>query len=62
MARTVLNPADITTNCYKGDLVYMQILGKPVIFLNSYSIAMDLLEKRPLIYSTRPRVVMMNEL
>jgi hypothetical protein len=62
MVSTVLNPADVTTNCYKGDLVYMQVFGNPVVFVNSYSIAMDLLDKRSLIYSTRPRVAMMNEL
>ncbi|KIM77529.1 hypothetical protein PILCRDRAFT_825308 [Piloderma croceum F 1598] len=45
-----------------GDLVYMQILGNRVIFANTYETAIDLLDKRSLIYSNRPRFTMMREL
>ena len=62
MASIALNPADVTTNYHEGDLVYLQVFGNPVVFVNSYSLAVELLDKRSLIYSTRPRVAMMNEL
>jgi len=49
-------------NDHTGDLVYMQILGNRVIFANTYETATDLLDKRSLIYSNRPRFTMMREL
>ncbi|KAF8884131.1 cytochrome P450 [Infundibulicybe gibba] len=38
-------------------IFHMRIFGQPVIVLNSAKIAIDLLERRSLIYSTRPRCV-----
>lgn len=40
----------------------MTVVGKPIIVLNSYQAARDLLEKRSSIYSSRPRMVMQCEL
>ncbi|KAL4244483.1 cytochrome P450 family protein [Abortiporus biennis] len=37
-----------------GDVVYFHVLGKDVIVLNSEQCAIDLLEKRSIIYSSRP--------
>lgn len=45
-----------------GPLVYMNIVGKPYIIINSYEVARELLEKRGGKYSDRPRFVMAGEL
>ncbi|KAI5119817.1 hypothetical protein M0805_006950 [Coniferiporia weirii] len=45
-----------------GDMVFVQNLGKPAVFINSYEVAVDLLEKRSLIYSSRPESIMFLEL
>lgn len=45
-----------------GDVVYVENLGNPMIFINSYHAAVELLEKRSSIYSSRPRIVMSCEL
>ncbi|KAG6841262.1 hypothetical protein C0991_000402 [Blastosporella zonata] len=37
-----------------GDVVYLHVLGKPMIVLNSVKAAVDLLEKRSMNYSDRP--------
>jgi hypothetical protein len=55
------NPTENYNN-HTGDLVYLQVLGHNVIFANSYDTAMDLLDKRALIYSNRPPVPMLREL
>lgn len=46
----------------QGDVNYVTVVGKPIIVLNSYQAAKDLLEKRGGIYSSRPRMVMLGEL
>ena len=46
----------------KGDINYVTVVGQPIIVLNSYRAARDLLEKRGGIYSSRPRMVMLTEL
>lgn len=45
-----------------GPIVYMNVIGKPYIIINSYEIARELLEKRGQKYSDRPRFVMAGEL
>jgi len=45
-----------------GDVNYVTVVGKPIIVLNSYQAARDLLEKRSGMYSSRPRMVMLCEL
>jgi hypothetical protein len=38
-------------------MVYVEVIGQPIIILNSVKVAKDLLDKRSLIYSNRPRLV-----
>ncbi|KAG2004361.1 cytochrome P450 [Coprinopsis cinerea AmutBmut pab1-1] len=45
-----------------GDLVYMTVLGQPLLFVNSFQTANDLFEKRSAYYSGRRRSIMINEL
>lgn len=40
---------------FKGDVVYTETLGQPMVILNSYQAANELLDKRP-IYSDRPNL------
>ena len=42
--------------------MYLEILGSPLVILNSYNIIVDLLEKRSDIYSDRPVGFMANTL
>ncbi|THH03671.1 hypothetical protein EW145_g6097 [Phellinidium pouzarii] len=44
-----------------GDIVFVESLGKPMVFLGSYEGAVELLEKRSSIYSSRPRSIMMSK-
>ncbi|GJE88567.1 cytochrome P450 [Phanerochaete sordida] len=46
---------------YESDVIYMSLLGTPVIVLNSIKAATELFEKRSSIYSDRQRTVMMHE-
>ncbi|KAJ7779891.1 putative monooxygenase [Mycena metata] len=41
-----------------GDVVYLEVFGKPLVLLNSAKAARDLLEQRSTIYSDRPRLEM----
>ncbi|KAG6819996.1 hypothetical protein H0H93_006699, partial [Arthromyces matolae] len=41
-------------NGFEGDVIYLHVLGKPMIVLNSVKAAVDLLEKRSMNYSDRP--------
>nr|BED43007.1 cytochrome P450 monooxygenase [Trametes versicolor] len=43
-----------------GDMVYMDILGQPMLILGSHHIALDLLEKRSALYSDRVRSAMVD--
>lgn len=45
-----------------GDVVYINLLGQPMLILNSLEACQDLLDKRSAKYSDRPRLVMVNEL
>ncbi|KZP21555.1 cytochrome P450 [Athelia psychrophila] len=47
---------------YKSDIVYLNVLGKPMVVLNTLEAATELLERRSAIYSDRPRFVMLREL
>lgn len=37
-----------------GEIVYLNVLGKSIVLLNSERVAIDLLDKRGVIYSDRP--------
>lgn len=43
-------------------MVYVQIFGQGVLFINSYNVAVDLLEKKGTLYADRPHMVMAAEL
>lgn len=43
---------------YKSDVIYVNILGQPVVVLNSVQSAVDLLDKRGSNYCDRPRFVL----
>ncbi|TFK37580.1 cytochrome P450 [Crucibulum laeve] len=45
-----------------GDVVHVNVLGQPMIILNSLRSVRDLLDKRGSIYSDRPRFVLLSEL
>ncbi|KAF8890401.1 cytochrome P450 [Infundibulicybe gibba] len=49
------------SKCY-GDIVYLDLLGRPMVILHSVRAAKDLLDKRSKTYSGRPHLVMANEL
>ncbi|KAJ7034658.1 putative monooxygenase [Mycena alexandri] len=41
-----------------GSIVYLEAVGQPLVLLNSYEVAKDLLEQRSAIYSDRPHLEM----
>lgn len=45
-----------------GELVYLNIFGQGILFVNTHEAAVDLLEKRGAIYSDKPKMVMAGEL
>ncbi|KAI0360720.1 cytochrome P450 [Trametes cingulata] len=45
-----------------GDVVYLRVFGQGILFLNSYEVAVDVLEKRGVAYADKPRMVMCTEL
>jgi len=45
-----------------GDVVYFKVFGRPMIVLNTLKAARDLMEKRSVNYSCRPRFVLQVEL
>jgi hypothetical protein len=44
------------------DVGFLDVLGTPLLFLNSFKAAADLLEKKGSVFSDRPRLVMLKEL
>ena len=49
--------AKIIEECSLGDIVYLNALGQGIIILDSHRRAVDLLDKRAVNYSDRPRGV-----
>ncbi|KAJ6483077.1 hypothetical protein DFH09DRAFT_1106944 [Mycena vulgaris] len=47
-------------NTDTGDIVYADVLGQPLVVLNSAKIAKELLDQRSAIHSDRPNLVMAN--
>ncbi|KAJ8690937.1 hypothetical protein PTI98_010555 [Pleurotus ostreatus] len=47
---------------YNSDIIYLNVLGSPIVVLNSYKAANDLLGVRSALYSDRPLSTMLNEL
>ena len=52
---------DRSSNLHAGDVLYFHALGRSIVVLNSVEAAVDLLEKRSLIYSDRPPLVMLED-
>ena len=44
------------------DVMYLNALGQPILFLNSLKAAAELLDRRASIYSGRPRLIMAQEI
>ena len=42
--------------------MYLNVLGQPIIFINSLKVAAELLDKRANIYSDRPSFIVANEI
>ncbi|KAF7980657.1 hypothetical protein HWV62_37069 [Athelia sp. TMB] len=47
---------------YNSEIIYLDVLGTPIVVLNSFEAVTELLEKRAAVYSDRPRFVMVQEL
>ncbi|RDX54448.1 cytochrome P450 [Lentinus brumalis] len=45
-----------------GDIVYLHVFGQGLLFLNTYEVALDLMERKGSIYSDKPPLVMAGEL
>lgn len=54
-------PLKLISNATTGDLVYAEFFGHGTLIINSQHIARELLEKRGLKYSSRPRLTMLRE-
>ena len=51
-----------TRSLIPGTVIHIHAFGKPMIILNSYEAAKDLLDRRGAIYADRPRLVLLQEL
>ncbi|KAG9222062.1 hypothetical protein CCMSSC00406_0008047 [Pleurotus cornucopiae] len=47
---------------YNSDIIHLQVAGTSIVIVNSAETAHELFDKRSTIYSSRPRLVMINEL
>ncbi|KAF9050355.1 cytochrome P450 [Panaeolus papilionaceus] len=45
-----------------GDVIYLEVMGSPMVILNTYQACVDILEKRSDIYSDRPMGIMASQL
>jgi hypothetical protein len=54
-ASSLYNP----TEFFVGDVVYLDVAGQPIIYLNTCETALELFEKRSALYSDRPQSSMM---
>jgi hypothetical protein len=52
----------IHSHTLAGDVVYFHVFGRPMVVLNTLRAAQDLMEKRSLNYSCRPRFVLIVEM
>jgi hypothetical protein len=59
---SILSKFTAVPNHCTGSLVYLKVLGRPIVFANSYEATMDLLDKRSLIYSSRLGLIMLRKL
>ena len=64
---SALSPFFLVTSCPRAheildDMMYLNALGQPILFLNSLKAAAELLDRRANIYSGRPRLIMAQEI
>lgn len=52
----------LTVALFPGDVIYLRVLGTPLVYLNSAEAAADLLDARGGIYSDRPNLTMASEM
>ncbi|KAI0056132.1 cytochrome P450 [Artomyces pyxidatus] len=45
-----------------GEIMYLSVIGQPIMVLNSQRVAADLLDRRARIYSSRPRLILASEI
>ena len=45
-----------------GEVMYLNVAGQPVVVLNSLKSSFELLERRAINYSDRPRYIMVQEI
>ena len=45
-----------------GEVMYLDVAGQPVVVLNSLKSSFELLERRSINYSDRPRYIMVQEI
>ncbi|KLO04286.1 cytochrome P450 [Schizopora paradoxa] len=62
MASTRLWEKAANWSTHYGDLIYVENVGIPILIINSFETASELLVKRSSIYSSRPYITMFNEL
>jgi hypothetical protein len=55
-------PAVSYSTCSPGDFIYLTVLGQPIYLISSLKAASELMDKRAMIYSDRPVMVMAQEL
>lgn len=62
--KVTLRSQDMMTNRapVASDIVYLTALGSKLLVLSSFEAARDLLDRKGAIYSSRPRLVVKNEL
>lgn len=56
----VIDP--VAVEMFTGDVVYLNVFGRPVVILNSPKAAADLLDRRAANYSNRPRNIVGSEM
>jgi hypothetical protein len=59
---SALSPFPLITKMIPGEITYTSVLNQSILILNSAKSAFDLLDKKSLIYSARPHLVMCGEL
>lgn len=53
---------DVIESHFIGEVIYIHAFGKPIVILNSFEAAKNLLDRRGAIYVDRPRLVLIQEL
>lgn len=46
----------------EGGIIYVHVIGRPVIIINDLGIARELMEKRGAVYSDRPPLILISQM